>query len=121
MKKEDFKKLYDAIYSVTLEVSRLIKLDDLDAIGSLLNIKDELIKRINEAKSTITLSEEEKKELNSFIANIKELEDKNLQTMESKYEILKKKISNTNKESKALSSYKVTKEIAPAIIDKRGA
>ena len=121
MEKENLKKLYDAIYSVTVEVSRLIEHDDLAGVESLLNVKDELIKRINEAKSKITLSEKEKEELNSFIVTIKEFEDKNLKAMEGKYEILKKKISITNKEFKTLSSYKVNKEIAPTIIDERGA
>jgi hypothetical protein len=120
MEKENLTKLYKAVYSVTVEISRLIELDDLDGIESLLNVKDELIKRINEAKSEIVLSCEEKEELNSFIKVIKELEDKNLVTMESKQQVLKKEISNANKESKVLSSYKVNKEIAPAIIDERG-
>jgi len=121
MEKENLIKLYKATYSVTVEMSRLIGLDDFNGIESLLDVKDELIKRINEAKSKITLSEEEKEELNSFITVIKELEDKNLQIMESKQQILKKEISKTNKESKAISSYKVNKEVAPAIFDERGA
>ncbi|MDD3013498.1 MAG: hypothetical protein PHC34_07340 [Candidatus Gastranaerophilales bacterium] len=121
MEKENLTKLYKAMYTVTVEMSRLTELEDFDGMESLLNVKDELIIRINEAKSKITFSENEKDEFNSFVNVIKELENKNLEIMESKHKILKEKISSANKESKVLSSYKGSKEIAPAIIDERGA
>jgi Trp operon repressor len=119
MEKENLIKLYKAVYSATVEISRLIDLNDFLGIKSFLDAKDELIKRINEAKEKITLSTEEKEELNSFISVIRNLEDKNLQVMEIKQKDLKEEISKINKGSKTLSSYKVNKEIAPAIIDKR--
>lgn len=119
MEKENLKNLYKEIYSVTSELSKLIELDDYDGIGVFLDKKDELIVKINSVKSKMTFSEEEKKEFNIIIDKIKNVEEKNLQVMQEKQEVLKKQISKTNKEHKTISSYKTKKENVPRIFDER--
>jgi|GEM_PF-3964972 len=119
MKKEDLKNLYKTLYSITVEMSELIEKEDFDGLDVLLKKKDELIAKVNEEKPKISLSDEEKAEFNSIIIPVKELENKNIQIMVDKQNILKKKIAATNREYKTISSYNIKQEIPPSILDAR--
>jgi GTP-sensing pleiotropic transcriptional regulator CodY len=119
MQKDDLKKLYEVFYLLSVEISKLIDADNFNEVAILLNKKDELIAKINEIKSQLVFSEQEKIEFNNLANKIKEIEDKNIQLMENKQDLLKQTIFKTNKVSKTISSYKVKKEIEPNYFDER--
>lgn len=119
MEKNDLKKIYEEFYSLSIEITELIKTDNFNELAVLLNKKDEIIKNINTIKSNSVFTEQEKAEYNAFANKIKENEDKNIQLIENKKEELKHNILNNNQAAKTISSYKVKKEVQSTYIDER--
>lgn len=114
---KEIQNLYIHVYNITLEISSIINLDNLDKIEELLNAKDSLIKEINQKKDSIT--ENQKDSIKEYVEKIKILDEKNIEKMKEIFNSVKKELSSVNIGKKAISAYKYNKTIEPRLIDSK--
>jgi len=120
--KEDFEKLreiYQNIYSITLKISELINENNIEEIRYALDKREIFIKKRVEFKSDSDFSDNEKAELNDLILQITSIEDKNVEQLQTRQNLIKQRLLKLNRNYKILSSYKFKYNIKPVIVDKK--
>lgn len=117
---DDFQKaeeIYKDIYSITQEITSIIKTEKLKNIENPLNKRGVLITKVNQIVLKANFSIEEKSLIKKLVNTIKILEDVCIQQLETKRGNIAEKLSQVNKNYRALSAYKINNEMKPRLFD----
>ncbi|EKE02026.1 MAG: hypothetical protein ACD_20C00435G0015 [uncultured bacterium] len=116
---QELKRIYEGIHNNTSEISSLISKGDFNNIQDILDQRGAFIKKVEEINTCMDFSDEEKKEINELLAEIKLIEKNNLEQMEKRKEYIQQELSQINISSKAITAYKYEKQVDPRIIDSK--
>ena len=109
---EDFiklKSIYNKLHDITVKININIHQALIEEAYELLNKRSDLVKESGALSAALLpgLSQEEKDDVNSLIAKIKEIENENIEFLKDKRNFIKNNLLEINKNQKVLSSYKV--------------
>lgn len=116
---EELKQIYKGIYENTFKISSLIEKQELSDIELTIEQRGLLIKKADEIIQNTQFSDEQKKEINSLVEEIRQIEDKNIQELLNNQDKIKQELSKISINHKAITAYKYNKETDPRIIDEK--
>lgn len=115
---EKLKAIYSEVYKITVEITSLLEVEDIEQSFYLLEKRGKLLSETSNLRSNSNFSEEQKAQLNEIIDKIKTLDIKNTDILIKDKIAAQDSISKVNKNNKIISAYKYNKEeIAPKLFD----
>ena len=96
---------YKQLKNGAADIARLIEKEDFDSAINLIKMREGIFISCKTIRRYLELTPEQQKEVDTIFNEIKELEEKNINTLEQNMEFVKSELSRTQKVQKLSKAY----------------
>ena len=96
---------YKQLKNGAMDIARLIEKEDFDSAINLIKMREGIFISCKTIRRYLELTPEQQKEVDTIFNEIKELEEKNINTLEQNMEFVKSELSRTQKVQKLNKAY----------------
>lgn len=114
---EGLKEVYIDIFKLSLKISSINSLDEIQKIMQINLEKEQLLKTASRLKASVVLEGKEKKEIELLIEKIKSVESKNIEKVTKLKEQVAQDLASLNKSISLAGAYKSKNEPKSRLVD----